>query len=279
MKAVLTAVVSLTLFATSAQANMLLKDVGIIGLMSHDIFAWDRPNEVNTENGRLDLSTIFDYDGGKLWESGGNPKNAENAPVYTVTMDLVDFYKARLAAGDNAVQARQATVVRFHAIVIESYTRVMSVTLPNQISSELPNNTEQAALRAMHDILPGRIELFDRIGRKELVLTNFFTAKTRLNEKEMNQQLRNFDGDYDAEYKRIEIPFTGKVINLMDIDREFIEKFSPYRQSEMLADLAAVGRAEKSMQQVHFASHLTDLFSKAFCSKGNAWMPQEIPCH
>lgn len=279
MKALFTAVVSLTLFATSAQANMLLKDVGIIGLMSHDIFAWDRKNEVNTENGRLDLSTIFDYEGGNLWESGGNPKNAENAPVYTVTMDLVDFYKARLAAGDDTVQARKATVVRFHDIVLESYTRVMSVTLPSQMSFELPNNTEQAALRAMHDILPGRVVLFDRIGRKELVLTNFFSAKTRLNEKEMNQQLRNFDGDYDAEYKRIEIPFTGKVINLMDIDREFIEKFSPYRQSEMLADLASVGRGEKAMSQLHFASHLTDLFSKAFCSKGNAWMPQEVPCH
>lgn len=278
IQAALVMTLALTFGAVSAKANMLLKDVGIIGLMSHDIFAWDRPNEVNTENGRLDLSTIFDYDGGKLWESGGNPKNAENAPVYTVTMDLVDFYKARLAAGDNAVQARKATVVQFHAIVKESYIRVMGVEMPSEMSSAFPNNTEQAALRAMHDILPSKIELFDRIGRKELVLTNFFTAKTRLNAKEMNQQLRNFDGDYDAEYKRIEIPFTGKIINLMEIDREFIEKFSPYRQSEMLTELASVGRGEKPMGQIYFGSHLTDLFAKAFCSLENPWMPQETPC-
>lgn len=267
-----------TFSAGSSQANMLLKDVGIIGLMSHDIFAWDRQSEVNTENGRLDLSTIFDYGGGSQWQTGGNPKNAENAPVFTVTMYLVDYYKARLAAGDDAVAARRATVVEFHGILQESYSRVMGLSFPQEASLELPNNTEQAALRAMHDILPGRVLLFDRPGRSELVLTNFMTAKTRLNEKEMNQQLRNFDGDYDTEYKRIEIPFTGKIVNLMEIDREFIEKFSPYRQAEMLAELASVGHGEKSMNGIYFGTHLNDLYRKAFCAAGNQWMPQNIPC-
>lgn len=268
----------LTLTASTVQANMLLKDVGIIGLMSHDIFAWDRQNEVNTENGRLDLSTIFDYGDGNQWQTGGNPKNAENAPVFTVTMHLVDFYKDRLAAGDDAVAARRATVTEFHSILRESYSRVMGLPFPQEASLQLPDNTEQAALRAMHDILPGRVLLFDRPGRSELVLTNFMTARTRLNEKEMHQQLRNFDGDYDAEYKRIEIPFTGKIINLMEIDREFIEKFSPYRQVDMLAELASVGRGEKQMHEIYFGSHLNDLYRKAFCAAGNNWMPRDLPC-
>ena len=43
-----------------------VKDIGVIGLSSHDMFTWDRKSEVNLENGRLDLSTIFDYDSGKL---------------------------------------------------------------------------------------------------------------------------------------------------------------------------------------------------------------------
>ena len=61
-----------------------LRDVGVIGLYSHDIFAWDHKKEINTENGRLDLSMIFDYNGGSRWALGGNPKNSENAPVYPV---------------------------------------------------------------------------------------------------------------------------------------------------------------------------------------------------
>ena len=33
--------VFLLLLSTTAQAEVLQKDIGIIGLMSHDIFAWD----------------------------------------------------------------------------------------------------------------------------------------------------------------------------------------------------------------------------------------------
>lgn len=100
--------VSTTAFAAKPH----LRDIGVVGLMSHDIFAWDREKEVNTENGRLDLSTIFDWEGGARWKKGGNPKNAENSPVYTITMQLVAHYKSELKTL-SPFEARKSTVAFF----------------------------------------------------------------------------------------------------------------------------------------------------------------------
>ena len=44
--------------STSALSAVTVRDIGVFGLYSHDLFQWDR-NEVSLENGRLDLSTIF----------------------------------------------------------------------------------------------------------------------------------------------------------------------------------------------------------------------------
>ena len=267
----------LTLVSFNVHAKALLKDVGVVGLMSHDIFAWDRVNEVNTENGRLDLSTIFDYDGGTRWQKGGNPKNAENSPVYTITMQLVRFYKNELKTSSPEV-ARQKTVVHFQAMIKDSFERLSGLEFPTHGVNAAVTNTEQAALRGMHDILPGRAQLFGRPLLKEFVLTNPLFAKLRLNEQELNQVLKDFDGDYDYEYQHIKIPFTRKEISLKKVDADFIAKFSPYKQEDMLAELAQVGRGERDIHSVFFMHHVFELVQKAICSTDNRWMPQNITC-
>lgn len=268
---------ALVFLCSVAQAEVLLKDVGVIGLASHDMFTWDKKTEVNLENGRLDLSTIFDFEEGKRWEKGGNPKNSENAPVYTVTMTLVNHYKSRVKTGEKSEAARRATVKHFHGMLKDSFKRLSGINFPVHGLDEGVNNTEQAAMRGLHDILPGRVKLFDRPGRNELILTNFLFAKTFLNEKEMNQQIAYFNGDYDVEYKNINIPFSRKTVNLMEVDGEFIEKFSPYKHTEMLEELGRAGSGEIKISEVSFVSHLEELFSKGICSVGNRWMP-EIAC-
>lgn len=259
------------------QAQVLLRDIGVVGLMSHDIFAWDHKSEVNTENGRLDLSTIFDYDNGARWKKGGNPKNAENAPVYTITMNLVQFYKNELKTVSSE-EARKRTVVYFHKMVKESFQRLSGMTFPEVANKDFVTNSEQGALRALHDILPGRVKLFDRPMRSELVVTNLMTAKTMLNEKELNQELKGFDGDYDPEYKAIKIPFTKKTINLKEIDGKFIGKYGPYPQDMMLEELSDVGNGHIKISEVSFIRFVYDLVGKGICPLDNKWMPQDIAC-
>lgn len=259
-------------------ANVQLRDVGVVGLVSHDIFAWDHKREVNTENGRLDLSTIFDFEEGKRWKKGGNPKNSENSPVYSITMELVDFYKKELKTNDPAT-SRKNTVIYFHAMVKETFERLSGLEFPRTALNEDVTNTEQAALRGYHDILPGRVKLFNRPILKEIKLTSPIFAKLRLNEKELAQELKTFDGDYDYEYKNIKIPFTKVVLNLMEIDRKFIEKFSPYKQADMMAELKKVGEGKMSIKEVFFTHHVFELMEKAICPTNNEWMPQEIFCY
>jgi hypothetical protein len=261
---------------TKAEAAQ-VRDIGVIGLMSHDIFAWDREKSENTENGRLDLSTIFDHNGGQDWSTGGNPKNCENAPVCTITMRLVEYYQEQLKS-QNADDARRSTVVLFHEWVKESYVRLSGLELPQEARDEAVNNVEQAALRGMHDILPGKIKLFHRPLLTTLDLTNFLFAKTQLNDDELDQEVAPFDGDYDPEYKAIKIPFSSVVINLMEVDGQFIETYSPYKQADMLADLRRAGRGEINIQNVFFMHHISDLVAKALCSKGNVWMPDDLDC-
>lgn len=267
------------IFTIPAKSDVLLKDIGIIGLASHDMFAWDRNSETNTENGRLDLSTIFDYEKGARWEKGGNTKNAENAPVWTITKKLVKFYKKQLKKMKKD-EARLKTVAKFHEMIKDSFMRLSGHPFPTMAINQPVNNTEQAAMRALHDILPGRIKLYRGKfnPRKKLKLTNFLTAKTKLNQKELNQKIKYFDGDYDKEYKSIKIPFSKKRINLKAVDGKFIEKFSPYKHQEMLAELAMVGKKEKDLKDVSFIHHIQDLFAKGVCQTDNKWIQNDIPC-
>jgi hypothetical protein len=103
-------------------------------------------------------------------------------------------------------------------------------------------------------------------------------AKLQLNDKELEQVIPYFNGDYAEEYKNIRIPFSNKTVNLKEIDAKFIEKFSPYKQADMLAELGSVGRGEKNIRDVSFIHHLHDMISKAICPVGNEWMPSQIPC-
>ena len=267
----------LALGAQSAERAVLLRDIGVIGLASHDLFTWDRQREVNTENGRLDLSTIFDFADGTRWKKGGNRKNSENAPVYTITTILVRFYKDRLKSGTDPMTARKETVLLFHSMVRDSFPRLTGRSFPARGIDAPVTNVEQAAMRAMHDILPGQIKLFDR-KQNTLDVTDIFKAKTFLSEAELNQPIPFFNGDYDLEYTHIKIPFKKDPINLKEVDGRFIEKFSPYRQSELLAQLAAVGSGQISRNQVQFIDHLVELFSKGICPLGNPWMPDYVEC-
>lgn len=263
-----TIIVSLFLcFSTQAFTSpIILRDVGVMGFASHDLFEWDASNEINLENGRLDLSNLFDHSA-KGWKKGGNPKNAQNAVVWSFTNQLIDKYKTYLKAGMNASQARAELNVYYHQEVKSSFQRFTGLPFPEAGIDEKVEDLEQACMRGLHDILPAKIALYRR-WRSEFDVTNALTAKTILNEKELQQTIPFYDGAYDEAYTRVKIPFTRKIINLNVIDGNFIKKFSPWTQEEMLEDLGRAGRGEIALGEVFFMPHLHELFSKGICPVG-----------
>ena len=264
-----------------AQAKVLLKDIGVIGLASNDLFAWDSKSETNTENGRLDLSTIFDYDNGERASKGGNPKNGENAAVWSITKRLVKFYDSRLDDLGDTAKARIETVNEFHRLLKGSFKRLTGLKFPKVALNEMVNNDEQAAMRALHDILPGRVSTIrgKLFPVKSFALPNFVFAKFYFNDEELDQQINYYNGDYDHEYTEIKIPFPAKIINLKEVDGEFIDKFSKYKHSEMLDELRRVGNNEIEISEAFFIHHIEELFQKGMCSTDNNWIITDITCY
>ena len=255
----------------SSQEGPRVRDIGVLGLFSHDVFAWDHENEVNSENGVLDLSTIFDYDDGSRWKKGGNPKNEENAPVYTFTMELVEYYLWK-SDSMSKEEARKETVKYFIQQVFESYQRLVGAPFDHQPLLGSVTNTEQAVLRGMHDILPGWINLY-RNGRiRPYKVTSFFTRKKRLNEWEMQQGIPHFKGEYDPEYEDINVIFAR--INLKQIDADFIAAFSPYTQQMMLQQLKEFGQGNIAFSELSFGFHFNELIAKSIHPQKSHWLPQ-----
>lgn len=284
-KAKLSGAILFLLASSSALSAVTVRDIGVFGLYSHDLFQWDRKNEVSLENGKLDLSTIFDYEDGKRWKKGGNTKNSENAPVYSVTMDLVAAHKTFMKEAEGSKEekfaaARIKTVALFKSMVEKSFSKITGESFPSVgIDAEVVNE-EQAAMRCLHDILPGHIKLYNRIFRKSLKVTDWKFTKTRLNKMELDQEVKFFDGQYDPEYLAIGIPvpFKNISINLRKLDKGFVEKFSDFDFEQIQLHLKEIGETDGNISQLEIYDTLLEMAMKSICPKGNKWIDQSIEC-
>ncbi|KAF7764949.1 hypothetical protein PCIT_b1056 [Pseudoalteromonas citrea] len=273
-------------------------DIGVMGLASHDLFQWNSQTRENDENGRFDLSTIFDYANGTRINQGGNPKNASNAAVYSITQNLVSFYvgkkttllMSRQVTEEQAhIIARQKTLEFFMGMVKESYQRFTNKRFPNYALSLSVNDNEQGVMRALHDILPGTINVNRNLTQEQLTVTDFSLAMTQLSPTEMLQTVKFYDGEYDEEYLHVVIPSFPEptIINLKEIDHTFIAEQTDYNLDNMLRELHFYGRLPLFGNLVDFTSfgyHLENLFAKGICNKyadgtPNTWNTIAIDCY
>ncbi|KZN43294.1 hypothetical protein N474_14670 [Pseudoalteromonas luteoviolacea CPMOR-2] len=273
-------------------------DIGVIGLASHDLFQWNAQTRENEENGRFDLSTIFDFANGTKIYQGGNPKNSSNAAVYSVTQNLVSFYagkKATLLMSREVTEeqahiiARRQTNEFFIAMVKESYQRFTNARFPTYALAQSVTDEEQGVMRALHDILPGKININRNLTQEVLEVTDFKLAMTQLSPTEMMQNVKFFDGKYDEEYLHVVIPGfpDPRIINLKEIDQAFIAEQTSYNLDNMLRELHIYGKFPFFGSLVDFTSfgyHLENLFAKGICNKyadgsPNPWNTIAIDCY
>lgn len=283
----------------SSGPELTVRDIGVLGLASHDLFTWDRKKELNQENGRFDLSTIFDYEQGKKWATGGNKKNSENAPVFTITQELVQYFKDQVVElyGNDFVldlekpldytrfphlkEARLRTIEFFIQQVQESYKKLTQEDFPTpSIEGGDVSHASQAAFRAIHDILPGYIYRIHEGSETQFDVTDRKTVKTYLTSEELDQSIGTFDGSYDPNYLNITvaeitiIPGLAKKairISLRDADQKFIENFSNYRLDQMLQELQQYGEGMSRFSDISFANDFRDAFAKGTSSENNFW--------
>ncbi|MBU2706645.1 hypothetical protein KCM76_11685 [Zooshikella marina] len=288
--------------ATYARDAIKVLDIGVMGLASHDLFQWNGRTQQNVENGRLDLSTIFDYQDGQRIAQGGNPKNISNAPVYTITQTLVSFYNGKkqslLLSGHFSDEqahsiARKETVKFFIGMVKTSYPRFTGKEFPTMAQNGQVTNEEQAVMRALHDVLPGTIEVIRGFDSQPFSVTDYKYAMTFLSSAELSQPIKMYDGKYDTAYLNVLIPSRGGLqkINLKEQDQAFIETHTDYKLEQMLDELKRYGQQQSHQQYLpslidatSFGYHLQALFSKGLCKYNtdgstNEWMLDVVECN
>src|SRR6266850_2463639 len=205
-----------------------LQVLGTLQLVSHDLYNVDRTTEVDSEDDKLNLSTILDY-GQENIANGGEPRNGENIAVHTVAVELGHEYLHFLKEGKTPQEARHLTVQIYIHKIKEAYEK----TFPGSFPKPDPNADQifandldgDLALRTLHAFLPGTIKVN---GVMTPILDPSLVGKT-LSKKDMMQLSRPMDGTFDPAFRHITIiipPNNIFTIDLLERDSSFAQQFS-----------------------------------------------------
>jgi hypothetical protein len=219
-------------FAIDYKKHVTAEDLGILQLAAHDLFNVDRTISFDFENGKLDLSTLFEdtVNGGDFDELtiliGGEPRNRENIMLFTVASDLGLTYVSLRDDGVDESTAKQMVIMEYHERLADTYQKTFSEPFPELMEGDATLQ-ENLALRTIHDALPGKI----KIGNKHVSTLDSSLNGVKLNEKELQQKSSKFDGKFDEEFLHIQICFPPDFViciddlNLLEADRSFGVQF------------------------------------------------------
>ena len=242
------------------------EDLGVLQLAAHDLFNVNRMSEVDFENGKLDLSTLFEntvngnipFDDNTI-AIGGEPRNRENIMLFTVASDLGSTYMQLLEDGLMESEAKQIVIAMYHQRLADSYQRTFGEPFPEPIIGEATLQ-ENLAFRTIHDFLPGKIK-FDN--RWVSTLDSSLNGKT-LDKKELKQKSSKLDGKFDAEFLDIMICFPPDFmicihVNLLEADRTFGEQFELEESFDDLLDELKDGLYDENDRAMF---HIRNLMAK-----------------
>lgn len=211
-----------------------LHDLGVLQLVSHDLYNTNRTAGFSTEDERLNLTTLFDYGDDKI-AVGGEPRNSENIAIHTIAVGLGKFYFDKVSSGIDPDIAKNLTIARYLQMVKNTYQRVFGeqfpAPAPNPNDQKLDgsdNLTADLALRTVHSFLPGHIKVN---GKDTPILDPSLQGKI-LSEKDMQQLSKPLDGTFDPAFRHITIflpppapPPNTFTIDLLERDSSFATQF------------------------------------------------------
>ena len=220
--------------ADNKKLRVTLEDLGVLQLVAHDLFNVNRALPFDFENGKLDLSTLFDH-GDENIAIGGEFRNRENIMLFTVASEFGEIYLDFLdQKGINEKKARKMTVELYHQKVQQVYEQTFGEPFPNPQEGEA-TMTENLALRTVHDLIPGKIKVD---GQMTPILDSSLIGK-KLSDSELMQLSSQLNGKLDHELRHIDIVIDGVVVlvvDLLEADISFGEQFSTDFSFEFFLD-------------------------------------------
>ena len=220
--------------ADHKKLRVTLEDLGVLQLVAHDLFNVNRNLEVDFENGKLDLSTLFDH-GDENIAIGGEFRNRENIMLFTVASEFGEIYLDFLdQKGINEKKAQKMTVELYHQKVQQVYERTFGEPFPSP-QEGVATMTENLALRTVHDLIPGKIK---KDGKMTPILDSSLIGK-KLSDSELMQLSSQLNGKLDHELRHIDIIIDGVVVlvvDLLEADISFGDQFSTDFSFEFFLD-------------------------------------------
>lgn len=227
-------VLSLSLFliddAYAKTDYVTAEDLGVLQLAAHDLFNVDRTIPHDFEDGKLNLSTLFDdtVNGVPFNDDtisiGGEPRNRENIMLFTIASQLGEkFVELKEEYGET--KAKELTIDLYHKKLSHSYKKTFGENFPDPMEGDATMQ-ENLALRTIHDFLPGKIKIDKKL---ESTLDPSLNGK-KLSTNELKQKSSKLDGNIDPEFLDIQICFPPDFVicinvNLLEADRSFGEQF------------------------------------------------------
>ena len=233
-----------------------LKDLGILQLAAHDLFNVDRIIEFDFENGKLDLSTLFeDTKTGLDFEpediaKGGEIRNRENVILFTVASKIGEKYLDFIDEGMSEKKAKKKTIKLYHKLLKKTFEKTFDEKFPKKRGGEV-TMTENLAFRTIHDFLPGEI-IFNGVPTPVLSIP----PQTALSKSELKQLSSELDGKFDEEFLNIVISHPDGptiTVNLLEADSNFADQFNTKFSFEFFLEELQDGsydKKDKVMKQI-----------------------------
>ncbi len=216
--------------------------LGFLQLAAHDFFNMNRVAEIDSENGKLDGSTVLfnppggvcdfekslnEEDGCAMYDdiaNGGEFRSRENIMVSTASALVGEKY-LKFVDKHGEEKAYKKTLKYYHKQIKKAYEESFHLKFPKAKDGDV-TNLHNLAVRAGHDFLPAEIVFNGE-------LTSLFMIDPigeKLSKKEKKQQSSPVDGTFDVEFTGIDFcpvpPHFCIKVDLLAVDQSFGEQFA-----------------------------------------------------
>jgi hypothetical protein len=218
-----------------------LQDLGVLQVAAHDLYRVNRQTELDSEDEKLNLSTLFAF-GKQNIATGGEPRNSENIATRTVAVQLGQYYLTLVERGVDEDRAKEKTIQRFLYLLSNAYERAFNEKFPKPMEEgedEEGNRLNgDLALRTLHGFLPGEI----RVNGEKISIFDPSLADELLSRQELRQLSRPLDDSFDPAFRAIVIGIDANgnpiTFDLFERDSTFAQQFdTDYTFEELMAQL------------------------------------------
>jgi YVTN family beta-propeller protein len=216
-----------------------IENIGVLQLAIHDLYNVDRTTGIDSEDFKLNLSTLLNHGDANI-ANGGEFRNMENPMTFSVATKFGQKYLDLIDHGKTPEQARNLVIKQYLDAVKNAYETTFYEQFPKAepFDTKDPTLTGDLAFRTLHDLIPGKI-MVD--GELTPILVPSLVGKT-LSKKDLKQLSATLDGQYDPEFRDMVNPMNGEHVDLLERDSSFASQFGTKFTFEELQSTLTDGR-------------------------------------